>query len=145
MAEKDHNKESENNEQTASDEALAQYLSLPVIEQQSEQLDDMIATAIDDLEHAKSIPENGYDEDKGEGAYFGDYVALASSFFDDDVAFLMHLLAHHAQTEQFNNKNDTTYCMESMLYLLKLCKVNPELMLSGKYPSGGIMERVPIA
>ena len=145
MAEKDHNKESENNEQTTSDEALVEYLSLPVIEQQSKQLDDMIASVIDDLNRAKSIPENGYDEDKGQGAYFGDYVTTASAFFNDDVAFLMQLLEHHAETEQFNGNETTICCMASMYLLLEMCKVNPHAMLSGQYPGGGIMEQVPIA
>lgn len=145
MAEKTIVKESEKSEQTVSDEALAQYLSLPVIEQQLKELDSMIKQTDEELSLARrAMVDEDYSEDKWNGAYYGEYTSIASAFFNSKIATLLQMLTIEANKNCFENKHIPVYCMESMLYLLELCKVNPHAMLSGEYAGGGIMKQVPI-
>ena len=116
------------------------YLAMPVEEQQQEQLNVFIKVLEEELKDAESIPENGYNEDKGEGEYFGDYVALANAFFNPEIGYILYALSRRAQDKQFHSKDIPKHCIESMLYLVKMCKENSNKTLSGKYPGGGVME-----
>ena len=97
------------------------------------------------MKDVESIPEKGLEEDSGDGFYFGDYIVEGGrGFFNSKISYTLFILSREAQDKQFHSKDIPKYCIESMLYLLKVCKENPIMMLSGKYPIGDAMMQVAV-
>ena len=143
MAEETITEESEKSEQTVSDEALIcgktalqrqqeyeEYVALPVREQQMKQLQDFIDCAnemmITDYETDHSL----------------EYITLAKVFFSVETQVMLQgIRTYYLSDDEVSQQN----AIWSLRVLLELCKLHPELMLSGEYPGGGIIAQVPIA
>lgn len=136
MAEETITKESEKSEETVSDEALrlqetAEYFALSVREQQMKQLQDFI-------DCANEMTTTDYDET----GYSLEYITLAGAFFSVETQVMLQgVRTCYVSDDEVSQQN----AIWSLRVLLELCKLYPELMLSGEYPGGGIIAQVPIA
>ena len=137
MAEKTITKESEKSEQTVSDEALIcgktalqrqqeyeEYVALPVREQQMEQLQDFI-------DCANEMMKTDYDTD-----FSLEYILMAGAFFSVEVQLMLHGINNHYCDEDELSRQTAIWALRM---LLDLCKLHPELMLSGEHAGGGII------
>tara|TARA_R110002051_G_scaffold325769_1_gene431024 strand:+ start:6839 stop:7267 length:429 start_codon:yes stop_codon:yes gene_type:complete len=137
MEENNITEDSEKSEQTVSDEVLIcgktalqrqqeyeKYSALPVREQQLSQLQDFI-------DCANKMRETDYDTD-----FSLEYIRMAGAFFSVEVQVMLHGINDHYCDEDESSKQSAIW---SLRMLLDLCKLHPELMLSGEHAGGGII------